>query len=68
MRDLSYDNSGFLSYFPANYTKFPGIDPTLSRNLFNALPASRVVEDREGDAQDYSADERVLAGYLMAEF
>lgn len=68
VRDLSYDNSGFLSYFPATYTKFPGIDPTLSRNLFNALPASRVVEDREGDAQDYSADERVLAGYLMAEF
>lgn len=68
LQDASFDNSRFLDYFSANYTKFPGINPKASRDLFNALPSSRIVVDREGDAENYDADERVIAGYAMAEF
>ncbi len=67
LQDNSFDNAGFLSYFNNRYDKFPGIDATASRNLFNALPASAYEIDPEGDASNYEASEQVLAGYAMAE-
>lgn len=67
LQDGAFDNSRFLDFLPASYTKFPGIDPARSRTLFGALPASRIEIDREGDAENYDAEERVYAGYAMAE-
>jgi TonB-dependent receptor len=67
LEDASFDNSRFLDFFPAGYTPFPGISASASRALFGALPASAIAIDREGDAEAYDADERVVAGYVMAE-
>jgi TonB-dependent receptor len=67
LQDTSFDNSDFLGFFPGSYPKFPGIDAAKSRAMFNALPASRVTVDHEGDAENYDASERVYAGYAMAE-
>ncbi len=67
LQDTSFDNSRFLDFL-TTYPKFPGIDAAASRALFNALPASRVAVDHEGDAENYDATERVLAGYAMVEF
>ncbi len=67
LQDTGFDNSRFLSFFPAVYPKFPGIKADASRAMFNALPASRVVLDHEGDAENYEATERLFAGYAMAE-
>jgi outer membrane receptor protein involved in Fe transport len=36
--------------------------------MFNALPAGSIEANHEGDAENYDADERVIAGYAMAEF
>lgn len=68
LQDRAFDNSRFLSFFPAGYAPFPGIDADASRAMFNALPASRIEVDHEGDAADYDANERVVAGYVMGEF
>ena len=67
LQDTAYDNSRFLDFFPATYAKFPGINADASRAMFNALPAGRYQVDPEGDAENYDAKERVLAGYAMAE-
>lgn len=67
LQDASFDNSQFLSFFPAHYKAFPGIDADASRRMFNALPASRLEIDREGDSENYDAKETVTAGYAMAE-
>jgi TonB-dependent receptor len=68
LQDTRFDNSRFLDFFPAGYAPFPGIDADASRAMFNALPASRITVDHEGDAAAYDADERMTAGYAMAEF
>jgi TonB-dependent receptor len=67
LEDAAYDNSRFMNFFPAGYAPFPGINAAASRALFTALPASSVTRDFEGDAQSYTASERVLAAYAMAE-
>jgi TonB-dependent receptor len=67
LQDSGFDNSGFLSYFNNRYDKFPGINASASRAAFNALPAGRYAVDPEGDAENYDATERVIAGYAMAE-
>jgi TonB-dependent receptor len=67
LEDTTYDNSRFMNYFPAGYAPFPGINAAASRALFAALPASSVVRDRGADAESYTADERVVAAYAMAE-
>ncbi len=67
LEDPSFDSSGFLSFFPAGYTLGPGINPAAARAFYNALPASAKELNHESDAQDYDADERVYAGYVMAE-
>jgi TonB-dependent receptor len=67
LQDTGFDNSTFLDFFPANYAPFPGILPDKSRAMFNALPASRIVVDHEGDAENYSATEQVAAGYVQFE-
>jgi TonB-dependent receptor len=67
LQDSTFDNGRFLDFFPAVYPKFPGIKPEESRAMFNALPASRIEIDHEADSEDYSANERVYAGYAMAE-
>lgn len=68
LQDAGFENSSFLSYFNSSYAGFPGIDAARSRAMFNALPASQVEVDHEGDAENYEAKERVYAGYAMAEF
>jgi len=68
LQDSGFDNDKFLSFFNPAYAGFPGIDAERSRTLFNALPASRITIDHEGDAENYEAKERVFAGYAMAEF
>ena len=50
LQDTGFDNSRFLDFFPAGYAPFPGIAPDKSRAMFDALPASRLEVDREGDA------------------
>jgi TonB-dependent receptor len=67
LQDGGFDNSRFLSFFNNGYDKFPGINPEASRAMFNALPAGEFEVDPEGDAENYDATERVLAGYAMAE-
>ena len=44
-----------------------GITPDVARAYFNSLPASAKEFDHESDASDYDANERVGAGYAMAE-
>ena len=68
LQDSGFDNSKFLDYFPAGYAPFPGINADASRAMFNALPASRLEVDHEGDAENYDATERVIAGYAQLEF
>lgn len=67
LQDTTFDNADFLSFFNTRYDKFPGINADASRAMFNALPAGRYQVDPEGDAENYDAKERVLAGYAMAE-
>lgn len=68
LQDTGFKNDRFMSWFPAGYAPFPGIDAAASRSMFNALPASRKEVDPEGDAENYDASETVGAGYVMAEF
>ena len=68
LQDTGFDNGRFMDFFPAGYPAFPGINADASRALFHGLPSSRVAVDHEGDAAAYDADERVQAGYAMAEF
>jgi TonB-dependent receptor len=68
LEDTGFDNSRFLDFFPAGYPAFPGIDAQASRDLFNSVKAGRYEIDHEGDAENYEASERVVAGYAMAEF
>jgi TonB-dependent receptor len=67
LQDTGFDNGRFMNFFPAGYAPFPGISADASRAMFNALPASRVQVDHEGDAAAYDATERMAAGYAMAE-
>jgi TonB-dependent receptor len=67
LQDGGFDNGRFMSFFPAGYAPFPGINADASRAMFNGLPAARVQVDREGDAEEYDAKERMTAGYAMAE-
>lgn len=68
LQDSGFDNSRFLDFFPAGYAPFPGINADASRAMFNALPASALEIDHEGDAENYDATERVIAGYAQLEF
>lgn len=63
-------DSGFSAgnrFLGGRYSFGPGISPSLARDYFNALPSSAKVFDHESDASDYDANERVFAGYAMAE-
>lgn len=66
-QDNGFDNSRFLEFFPAGYKAFPGIDPSVARGYFTALPSGSKERDPESDASSYDAAERVWAGYVQAE-
>jgi TonB-dependent receptor len=68
LQDTGFDNDRFMHWFPAGYAPFPGIDADASRHMWEALPMSEREAIREADAENYSADETVVAGYVMAEF
>jgi outer membrane receptor protein involved in Fe transport len=68
LQDASFDNSRFLDFFPAGYAPFPGISPDASRALYTSIGKPREEVDPESDASTYDADEKVYAGYAMAEF
>jgi TonB-dependent receptor len=71
LQNAGFSNSRFLKWLSASpgYASLftTGIDPGAARNYFDALPAANRVADPEGDAQDYDANESVVAGYVMAE-
>ena len=71
LQNAGFSNSRFLKWLSASpgYASFftTGIDPGAARSYFNTLPAANRVADPEGDAQDYDANESVVAGYVMAE-
>ena len=71
LQDTGFSNGKFLDWLKASpgYASLftSGIDPAKARAYFNALPAANRVLDRESDANDYEANEMVLAGYAMAE-
>jgi TonB-dependent receptor len=67
LEDTTFKNDKFLSFFPAHYPSFPGIDAAASRAMFNSLPASAIEFDPESDSEDYAANETVAAGYGMLE-
>lgn len=63
-----FDGTRFLRFHGAGYVLGPGgIDADRSRALWRGLPASAAEFDHESDAEDYAAEERVVAGYVMAE-
>jgi TonB-dependent receptor len=65
LQDQSFDAGSFLD---GRYPPPVGVSPEAARAYFNALPASARVFDHESDASDYDANERIGAGYAMAEF
>ncbi|MGE3277701.1 MAG: TonB-dependent receptor [Vicinamibacterales bacterium] len=67
LQDASFKNDDFLSFFPARYPAFLGIDADASRAMFNGVRGSEFEVDPEGDASNYDASETVTAGYAMAE-
>jgi TonB-dependent receptor len=68
LQDTGFDNAEFMSYFPAGYAPFPGINAEASRAMFNALDRSRVIVDPAGNAESYDAHERIVAGYAQLEW
>ena len=64
-QDRSFDPGNFLDGL---YPRPVGIAPDVARAYFNSLPDSAKEFDHESDASDYDANERVGAGYAMAEF
>lgn len=71
LQNTGFSNSAFLDWLSASpgYASFftTGIDPGAARAYYDGLPAANRVADPEGDAQDYDANETVVAGYAMAE-
>jgi TonB-dependent receptor len=67
LQDTTFDNSRYMDFYSATYDKFPGINADASRAMFKTIEATRYEIDPEGDASNYEAKERVIAGYVMAE-